>query len=120
MNSYNTSVTPASSKQTAVPKILSVISLTISGISLLSAIALLILTNTKVSGGETIGFQMTGYIAAMGIFMIGSLVLAFIGGIAGFILTIVTLVTKRVSIVWMPIVSMTASVASVIITMAVM
>ena len=92
----------------------------ISAISLISAIALMILIHIKVASGDTAGFQMAAFIAGIGIFMIGSLLLALIGGIAGIIMTIVTFVTRRTGIVWMPIVSMTASVASVIITMAVM
>ena len=119
MNTYNTPAAAAPDKPSAVPKILSIITLIISAISLLSAIALLILTNTTVEGGKAVGFQMTGYIAGIGIFMIGSLVLALIGGFAGFIMTIVMLVTKRATIVWMPLVSMTACVASVIISIGV-
>ena len=120
MNTYSTPAAAASDKPSAVPKILSIITLAISVISLLSAIALLILTNTTVSGGKAVGFQMAGYIAGMGIFMIGSLLLALIGGITGFVMTIVTLVTKRTGIAWMPIVSVIACIASVCITIGVM
>ena len=120
MNSYNTAASAAPEKPSAVPKILSVITLIISAISLISAIALMILIHIKVAGGDTAGFQMAAFIAGIGIFMIGSLLLALIGGIAGIIMTIVTFVTRRTGIVWMPIVSVAACIASAVITVCVL
>ena len=112
---YNPS-TGATPKPHVVTTIISIITLIISALSLLSSIALLILTNTTVSGGDNIGIEMVGYISGIGLFMICAFILALVGGIAGFIMTIVTLVVKNFKTVWMPIVSMVACIAAVIIT----
>ena len=112
----NNPTVTAAPKPSIVSTIISIIALIVSVLSLLSSIALLILTNTTVSGGNYVGIEMAGYIAGFGLFMIGALILAFVGGIAGLIMTIVTLAVRNFKNVWMPVVSMVVCIIAVIIT----
>ncbi len=64
--------------------------------------------------------EMVGYVSGFMIFMLGSLALAFVGGISGFVMTIITLVVRNFRMVWIPVVSMIASIVACIVTCAVL
>ena len=107
-------------KPPVVVNVLSIVSLAISAVAFLLSIAFLILTNTTVSNGDSVGVEMVGYVSGFMIFMLGSLALAFVGGISGFVMTIITLVVRNFRMVWIPVVSMIASIVACIVTCAVL
>lgn len=119
---YPAPVQPAAEqkKPPVVVNVLSIVSLAISAVASLLSIAFLILTNTTVSNGDSVGVEMVGYVSGFMIFMLGSLALAFVGGISGFVMTIITLVVRNFRMVWIPVVSMIASIVACSVTCAVL
>ena len=109
------------SKPSAVPTVLSVIAFVISILALICAIALIIISKVgPESGGTATALTNRAVFTVSGmIFFTGfTWLFAMLGGLAGFIMTIVDIAMKRTGILWMPIVATLTGIISIILSFA--
>ena len=105
-------------KPSAVPTVFSVISLVLSALAFICAILLYIIVNVVPKQGGT-ATALTGRavltVSGMVIFIAGAWGFGLIGGLAGFIMTIVDAATKRTKILWIPICAIVLGVISIVV-----
>ena len=106
-------------KPSAVPVVFSAIALTASVLALICAVLLIVVSAVgPESGGTATALTNRAVLTVSGmIFFTGfTWIFAMIGGIMGFVMTIVVIIKKRVKIIWIPIAAMVLAVTSMILS----
>ena len=106
-------------KPSAVPTVISVISLIFSVLALICAILLIIVSNVGPErGGSATALTNRAVLTVSGmVFFTGfTWLFAMVGGFTGFIMTIVDAVVKRVRIIWIPILAVILGITSMILS----
>ena len=105
-------------KPSAVPKVFSIISLAFSILALICAVLLILVVNFGPERGGT-STALTGRavltVSGMIALIPGIWGFALIGGLFGFIMTIVDIAMKRISILWMPAAAVVLGIVSIVI-----
>ena len=106
-------------KQSAAPKVFSMIFMITSVIACICAVILRgIVGSVTGSSGSATAVTNSAVITVAGIVFLsaGTWVFSLIGGVGGFIMLIIDLVIKRVKILWIPVTAIILGVISVMIT----
>ena len=106
-------------RPSAVPVIFSVIALAFSALALICAIVLIIISSVGPErGGSATALTNRAVLTVSGmIFFTGfTWIFAMIGGLMGFVMTIVDIVVKRVKIIWIPVLAMVLGITSIILS----
>lgn len=96
-------------RPSAVPAVFSVIALAFSALAMICAIVLITISAVGPErGGSSTALTNRAVLTLSGmIFFTGfTWIFAMIGGLMGFVMTIVDIIVKRVKIIWIPIVAM--------------
>ena len=105
-------------RPSAVPVVFSVIALVFSALALICAIVLIIISDVGPESGSATALTNRAVLTVSGmIFFTGfTWLFAMIGGLIGFIMTIVDIVVKRVKIIWIPVSAMVLGITSMILS----
>ena len=106
-------------RPSAGPVIFSVIALAFSALALICAIVLIIISAVgPESGGSATALTNRAVLTVSGmIFFTGfTWIFAMIGGLMGFVMTIVDIIVKRVKIIWIPVLAMVLGITSIILS----
>ena len=106
-------------RPSAVPVVFSVIALVLSTLALICAIVLIIISVVgPEGGGSATALTNRAVLTVSGlIFFTGfTWIFAMIGGLMGFVMTIVDIIVKRVKIIWIPALAMVLSITGIILS----
>lgn len=106
-------------RPSAVPVVFSVIALVFSAFALICAIILIIISAVgPESGGSATALTNRAVLTVSGmIFFTGfTWMFAMIGGLMGFVMTIVDIIVKRTKIIWIPVLALILSITSTILS----
>ena len=107
------------SRPSAIPVVFSVVALVFSALALICAIVLLIISVVgPESGGSATALTNRAVLTVSGmIFFAGfTWLFAIIGGLMGFVMTIVDIIVKRIRIIWIPVLAMVLGIAGIILS----
>ena len=106
-------------RPSAVPVVFSVIALVFSALAMICAIVLIIISVVGPErGGSATALTNRAVLTVSGmIFFTGfTWIFAMIGGLMGFVMTIVDIIVKRVKIIWIPALAMVLGITSIILS----
>ena len=106
-------------RPSASPVVFSVIALVFAALALICAIVLIIISAVgPESGGSATALTNRAVLTVSGmIFFTGfTWIFAMIGGLMGFVMTIVDIIVKRTKIIWIPVSAMVLSITSIILS----
>ena len=109
----------ASTTSTA-PNVISVIALVVSGIALVCAILLLIVSKVGTGqGGSATAITNSAALSVTGMVFFAAFtwIFAILGGLIGLIMLIIDIVVKRANIVWIPISAIVVGVISILLSL---
>ena len=100
-----------------VPTVISIISLVFSTLAIICAILLLLVVNVgPKSGGTSTALTNEAVLTVSGMIILiaGTWGFAIIGGLMGFIMTIIDIAIKRIRILWMPVLAMVMGIVGIV------